>query len=93
MYEELKKMINEIIDMNGGEFLYSPRLSFYQDGRTILSTYIVDTATNNAATAQDFRGDIMQKIHDITEKMIEEREGVIAKRKEMLMSEIRGYEK
>lgn len=71
MYEKEKKTINEIIDMNGGRFNYSPTLMILKS-RTIIAVYIGDTVSEAHAYVDDWNGDIIARIHDATAKIMEE---------------------
>jgi Na+-translocating ferredoxin:NAD+ oxidoreductase RnfD subunit len=68
---ELKKVVCEIIDMNGGDFLYSPSVHFYKDGSVIVACFITDTMTSSSTSVQG--ENIIANIHSATERMQQRR--------------------
>lgn len=65
--EKIKKTVCEILDMNGGEFLYSPSVFLYINGDPIISCHVTDTMTGESHTVMD--KNIINGIHDMTAKM------------------------
>lgn len=73
--EQLKKLVCEIMDMNGGEFAYSPSVSFYGHREPILSVFVKDTTTDVVKHVQPYNEkEIIEILHDTTAKMLEQRE-------------------
>jgi hypothetical protein len=69
---DIKKTVCEIIDMNGGDFLYSPSVSFYKDADPIVSCFITDTVTGSSTSVQG--ESIIADIHSATNRMLQRRE-------------------
>lgn len=85
--EEIKKIVCEIINMNGGEFTYSPSATFYIDGSVIISCSVRDKVTMNFDVVQASSNAILQRVHDKTQSMLVQRERYKKERREQLLKE------
>lgn len=87
--QELKSLMAEIIDMNGGEFIYSPSISFYADCEPIATCFIQDSATGNRKAVQSTDTSLIEMIHTHTQKMIAKRAEYKRERKAELEKEMK----
>ena len=88
--EEVKEMVCAIMELNreGGDFLYSPSISYYIDQSPIVSCFLTHKLTGEAGSAQNFKGDMMSEIEKVKERLALNAESYVEQRKRELRKEL-----
>lgn len=88
--EEVKEMACAIIELNreGGDFMYSPSVTYYIDQSPIVSCFLTHKLTGEAGSAQNYKGNMISEIEKVKERLALNAKSYVAQRKRELKKEL-----